>query len=221
LIKAQEEERSRVARELHDDLSQRMALLSIELEQLNREISKPHSHLQLRIQKLLNVAEDISVEMHHLAYQLHPSKLDHLGLVAAVKSFCQELSERHGIWIDFQYKGFPASLSKDITLCAFRIVQEALHNIVKHSGAGEATVLLEKSDDILRLSVSDAGCGFDTKSEAMTSGLGFVGMKERLRLVGGKLSIGSDPGRGTQIEVSIPLTEQVKQPELTRVAGIV
>jgi two-component system sensor kinase len=82
-------------------------------------------------------------------------------------------------------------------------------------------VVLEKSDDILRLSVSDAGCGFDTKSEAMTSGLGFVGMKERLRLVGGKLSIASDLGRGTLIEVSIPLTEQVKQPELTRAAGIV
>lgn len=205
LINAQEEERSRVARELHDDLSQRIAVLSIGLEQIGQQIPEGPDNLHARIHSLWIETQEVSTELHRLSYQLHPSKLDHLGLVAAVKSFCEELAALHELSIKFRQQGFPASLSKDITLCLFRIVQESLHNAVKHSGAREAQVVLEKTNQAVRLSVSDTGCGFDTESSKMTSGLGFISMRERLRLVGGQLSIRSRPFQGTQIEVSVPL----------------
>ena len=211
LINAQEEERSRVARELHDDLSQRIAVLSIGLEQIGQQIPQGPNSLHGRLQSLWTEAQEISTELHRVSYQLHPSKLDHLGLVAAVRSFCEELAARHEINIRFRQTGFPAPLPKDITLCLFRIVQESLHNAVKHSGAREAQVVLEKTDQAVRLSVSDSGCGFDTESNKMTSGLGFISMRERLRLVGGQLSICSRPFQGTTIEVSVPLMKQDKR----------
>ncbi|HWN99645.1 MAG TPA: PAS domain S-box protein [Blastocatellia bacterium] len=206
LIKAQEEERSRIARELHDDLNQRMALFSIELEQLAQK-TPAKGRLRPQIKALWTKAQEISGEIHRVSYQLHPSKLDHLGLAAALKSFCNELSEREGLTIDFRDAGFPAILPKDVTLSVFRIAQESLHNVVKHSGVQHATVVLERTDQVVRLSVSDRGCGFDTESDKMTSGLGFISMRERLRLVGGNLSISSQPG-GTRVEVSVPLGTQ-------------
>lgn len=211
LINAQEEERSRVARELHDDLSQRMAVLSIGLEQIGQQIPEGPGNFQGRIQDLRSKAQEVSTEIHRLSYQLHPSKLDHLGLASAVKSFCEELAARHEITIKFRQNGFPATIPKDITLCVFRITQESLHNVARHSGARGAEVVLEKTDQEVRLSVSDLGCGFDTDSNRMTSGLGFIGMRERLRLVGGQLSIRSRPSQGTQIEVSVPLVERAKR----------
>ncbi len=205
LINAQEEERRRVARELHDDLSQRMALLSIELEQLGQKMPQQQHDLRSRVQNLRTKAQEISTEIHRLSYKLHPSKLDHLGLAAAVKSFCEELSESRELRIEFRQQGFPATLPMDVTLCVFRIAQESLRNVIKHSGALEAQVLLEKTDRAVRLSVSDVGCGFDTESEKMKRGLGFISMRERLRLVGGKISIHSGTSQGTRIEVSVPL----------------
>jgi len=206
LIAAQEEERRRVARELHDDLNQRMALLSIGLEQLAQEIPKPPG-LRGRFRKLQKQMHEISADIHRLSYQLHPSKLDHLGLAAAVKSLCIELSESRNLRVDLKQTGFPATLPKDVTLCAFRIVQEALGNCVKHSGAQTVQVVLEKTDGAIRLSVSDNGCGFDMESDAMKRGLGFISMSERLHLVGGEIQILSRPLRGTCIKVSIPLVD--------------
>lgn len=206
LISAQEEERSRIARELHDDLNQRMALLSIELEQLGQKIPQRQSNLRRSVQDLRKKAQEISTEIHRLSYQLHPSKLDHLGLATALKSFCEELAASHELEIKFRQKGFPATISKDVTLCIFRIAQESLRNIIKHSGSREAQVVLEKTERAIRLSVSDIGCGFDTESGTMTRGLGFISMRERLRLVGGEISIHSQLSHGTQINVSVPLT---------------
>jgi len=205
LINAQEEERSRVARELHDDLSQQMAILSIELSQLAAQVPESETNLQTRIKRLKELSHDVATEIHRLSYQLHPAKLDHLGLVSALKSFCHELAEHQVLEIEFQQRGFPATLSKDVTLCAFRIAQEALRNVVKHSGASLAKVRLNKTDKGLYLVISDDGCGFDTSSPSMKSGLGLLGMEERLRLVGGKLEIRSRPGRGVVIKVSIPM----------------
>jgi len=206
LIAAQEEERRRVARELHDDLSQKMGLMSIGLEQLaqDQETQKT-ANLRPRFRKLQKQAEEISADIHRLSYKLHPSKLDHLGLAAAVKSLCNEPSERRNLRIELKQTGFPATLSKDITLCAFRVVQEGLRNCMKHSGAQTVQVVLEKTDDSLHLSISDDGCGFDMNSDAMRKGLGFVSMKERLHLVGGGIQIYSRPLRGTCIKASIPL----------------
>ncbi len=202
LINAQEDERRRVARELHDDLNQRMALLSIELEQLG-QLKEPVD-LHARLDDLQNYAQEISADIHRISYKLHPSKLDHLGLAAAVKSLCQELSSKGGIRIEFQQRGFPANLPNDVTLCAFRIAQEALGNCLKHSGASTARVKLENTDKGIFLSVSDDGCGFNAKSKAMTSGLGFTSMRERLRIVDGEIRIDSRAMRGTRIEVVIP-----------------
>lgn len=206
LITAQEEERRRIARELHDDLNQRMALLSIELEQLGQKMPEKESDLRRRIQNLRTNAQEISTEIHRLSYQLHPFKLDHLGLAAALKSFCEEISASQGLKIEFHYKGFPATLPADVTLSVFRIAQESLRNVTKHSGARRAQVVLDKTDAAVRLTVSDAGGGFDTGSGTMKRGLGFISMRERLRLVGGEISIHSQPGRGTRIDVLVPLT---------------
>jgi PAS domain S-box-containing protein len=202
LINAQEDERRRVARELHDDLNQRMALLSIELEQLGQ--MKGAVDLHARLDQLQNYAQEISADIHRISYKLHPSKLDHLGLAAAVKSLCQELSTKGGIKIEFQQSGFPTNLPPDVTLCLFRIAQEALGNCLKHSGATTARVKLESNAKEMFLSVADDGCGFNAKSKAMTSGLGFTSMRERLRIVGGDIRIDSQAMRGTRVEVSIP-----------------
>lgn len=208
LINAQEDERRRIARELHDDLNQRMALLSIELEQLGK-VKRPMD-LRDRLQSLQIQAQEISADIHRLSYRLHPSKLDHLGLAAAVESLCQEISARGNPQIDLREHGFPANLPKDVTLCVFRIVQEALRNCAKHSGAATAHVILENTGEEIRLSVSDEGCGFETESEAMKSGLGFTSMRERLRTVGGEMQVHSQPLQGTVIEVSVPLARSVK-----------
>jgi len=205
LIAAQEEERRRVARELHDDFNQRMALLSIELEQLGEKIEKP---LELRetVQLILDQANELSGEIHRLSYKLHPSQLDHLGLFTAVKSLCRDLTQTGKLKVDFHQAGFPGELDKDITLCVFRIAQEGLRNCVKHSGADSVKVMLTKTRSAVRLLVSDNGCGFNTKSGLMEKGLGFINMKERLHLLGGEMTVNSEPHRGTRIKVSVPLS---------------
>src|SRR5205085_7916487 len=127
------EERKRFARELHDDLNQRVALLSIELEQLGQRIQKQGDVSQM-ILGLQIKAQEISADIHRLSYRLHPSKLDHLGLAAAARSLCQELSDNGKINIEFHQTGFPATLPRDVSLCVFRIAQETLRNCLKHSG---------------------------------------------------------------------------------------
>ncbi|HEY5838775.1 MAG TPA: ATP-binding protein [Pyrinomonadaceae bacterium] len=204
LIAAQEEERSRVARELHDDLNQRMALLSIELEQLETDRQR-QPVLHRHVQRLKQQVEEIAVDIHRLSYRLHPSKLDHLGLAPAVESLCRELSSDK-LTIHSEQNGFPANLSQDITLCLFRIAQEALRNCVKHSQAEIAVVALDNLGDEICLAVSDDGCGFDMESGAMQHGLGFTSMRERLRILNGEIEIRSQPMHGTTIKVSIPLT---------------
>jgi signal transduction histidine kinase len=149
--------------------------------------------------------------------------LDHLGLVKSVKAYLQEISILHDLEIDFRSEGFPSKLPKDVTLCVFRIIQESLRNVIKHSGAHKAEIVLERLPTELRATVTDHGCGFDTNSEKSTSGLGLIGMTERLRLVGGRIAIWSAPQKGTRIEVRVPLSssksqsalEEIPQPTLT------
>jgi PAS domain S-box-containing protein len=210
LINAQEEERKRIARELHDDLNQRMALLSIELEQLSQRAQKPRS-LRPLVQSLQTKAKEISAEIHRLSYRLHPSKLDHLGLAAAVESLCDELSGGCKLKVEFRQTGLPRHVPKDVRLCLFRIAQESLRNCVKHSGARRVRVVLEGDGAGVHLSVSDDGRGFDTESGALERGLGFTSMRERLRLVGGRLRIYSRPSRGTRLEISAPLAAEVER----------
>ena len=208
LINAQEEERRRVARELHDDLNQRMCLLSIELEQLAK-IKQPFD-LERRIKSVQSHAKEISADIHRLSYKLHPSKLDYLGLAPAVKSLCQEFCALGNLEVEFQQGEFADDLPKDVTLCVFRIAQEALRNCAKHSGADSVRVTLATGHDEIRLTVSDDGCGFDMESEAMKKGLGFTSMRERLRIVGGRMEVRSKPLQGTVIGVSVPIVHQLE-----------
>jgi signal transduction histidine kinase len=207
LINAQEEERRRIARELHDDLNQRMGLLSIELGLL-RQLESPLEVFR-RLGTLQKQVQEMSGDIHRLSYRLHPSKLDQLGLAAAMKSLCQEISETGMFEVVLKHEGCFGDLSSDVTLCIFRITQEALGNCMKHSDAKMATVILTNTCKELRLSISDNGRGFDMKSEVLERGLGFTSMKERLRIVGGTITISSKCNLGTFVEVSIPVLESV------------
>ena len=211
LIAAQEEERRRVARELHDDFNQRLAVLSLELDQLGQKIQKPLG-LRQSVKRLQAQVQEIAAEIHRLSYKLHPSKLDHVGLAPAVKSLCAELTERGKLKVEFNQTGFPAVLDRDVTLCVFRIAQEGLRNCVKHSGAESARVMLTKTRNAVRLVVSDNGCGFNTKTALMEKGLGFISMKERLHVLGGRMNVYSRLLRGTRIEITVPLRSEPDSP---------
>ena len=204
LIQAREDECARIARELHDDLNQRMALISIELEQLGQS-SVTDGQLHKHIQSIMRQAAEVSREIHHISHDLHPSKLNQLGLIATVKSLCNDLQRTHRLKLEFTHEGVPARLSQEISLCLYRIVQECLHNVIKHSGAREAKVEIRGTANEIRLRVSDTGIGFDFESPGTKTGIGLVSMNERLRLVGGQISISSPPSQGTRIDVKVPL----------------
>ena len=220
LIEAQEEERSRIARELHDDISQRMALLLIELDKMKCRLPSGTGRSTQLLSEIMDAANGISSDIHNLSHQLHPSKLEILGLVAAVNGYCHELSAQHALQIKFTHTEDPRNLRKEITLCLYRIVQEALQNVVKHSGVKHATVELKFYPDEIYLCVSDSGEGFNVKRMNPDQGLGLISMRERLRLVHGKLSVQSMASKGTQIEVWIPVAESVDRPSKNlKVAG--
>jgi PAS domain S-box-containing protein len=211
LITAHEEERSRIARDLHDDLSQRMALLEIGLQEFEQETPKLSSEAKHHLHNIEEIAREVSTDIHDLSHELHPSKLDTLGLVAAAAGVCREFSRQHSIRIHFVHRHVNQVIAKEVTLCIFRIIQEALRNVAKHSGAGEASVELSGYNDSIDLCVSDTGAGFDPKSIKVMGGIGLISMRERLRLVGGHLSIESEPSRGTRIRARIPLAKSSEQ----------
>jgi signal transduction histidine kinase len=208
LIAAQEEERRRIARDLHDDFSQRLALLSIDLERLYQ--NPEAREVQRQVLELCARAQEISSDVQQLSYQLHPSKVDQLGLVEALKSYCAEIKERHDLELDFTHRDVHADLPQDVALCFFRVAQEALRNIVRHSKAASAWISLVEKDHAINLTVSDTGIGFDLSQARGRSGLGLISMEERLRLVGGAFSIQSRPGSGTTIDVRVPLAQQIR-----------
>jgi signal transduction histidine kinase/integral membrane sensor domain MASE1 len=205
LIAAQEEERSRIARELHDDLSQRMALLQISVDQFEQDATDFSSKARQELHKISEIAAEVSSNIHDLAHRLHPSRLNVLGLVPSLTSFCREFSESHHLRVYFAHDHIPNQIPKDVTLCLFRIVQEALRNVVKHSGAPEVNVELSGLGDRIDLCVSDSGVGFDPGSEKGRGGLGLLSMSERLRFIGGDLTVESEPSHGTRIRVRVPL----------------
>jgi PAS domain S-box-containing protein len=204
LIRAQEQERSRIARELHDDLGQRMALLQIGIEQLEHGTAGLSTQAQKHLHNVAEAASELSSDLHNLSHQLHPVKLDLQGLVAAMRSLCGELSKQHGIKIEFVHHDVPCQIREDVALCLFRIVQEALRNVVKHSGATDAEVELSGNGGGIDLCVTDLGTGFNPDAVRGKGGLGLISMGERLRLVGGHFSIESESLRGTRIRAYIP-----------------
>ena len=199
-IKAQEQERARIGRELHDDINQRMALLAIELGQLQEHPSDVAS----RVQQIRQKTDEISRDVQSLSHDLHPSKLEYLGVVAGMRSWCNEFAERQGMEIDFE-TDVSSRISPEVGVCLFRVLQEALHNAAKHSGVKHIEVRLAERSHAVHLVVIDSGMGFDIEPAMLGKGLGLTSMRERVLLVDGTISIESKPMGGTTIRVCIPL----------------
>lgn len=209
LIEAQEEERRWIARELHDDFNQRMALLTAMLETAKQELPATEGAARQQIEEASQHVYELSSDIQELSHRLHSSKLEYLGLVAAVGSFCREFSNRHDVTVDFHSENIPEALPKEISLCFFRVVQEALQNSVKHSGEKRCEVSLRFIANEVVLIVSDLGVGFDPE-KVSGQGLGLTSMKERLKLVDGELRIDSKPQQGTTIHARVPLNPATK-----------
>jgi signal transduction histidine kinase len=204
LMEAQEKERSRIARELHDDLAQRAATLALELSEVGQVL--PRETIEhMRLQELCDQTTLLARDIQGVAQSLHSAKLEILGLAPAAASLCRDLSARHHVEIAFSAEGLPENLSKDVALCLFRVLQEALSNALKHAGAPRVTVALRGTHADIHMEVVDRGVGFDPETMSHGCGLGLISMKERLNLVEGEIHIESRPGAGTTVRVRVPL----------------
>src|SRR5246127_1436149 len=200
LIEAQEQERARIGRELHDDINQRLAMLSLELEQLEENPAE----IQTRVKELRREMAEVSNDVQAMSHDLHSSKLEYLGIVAGIKSWCKEFGERQRVEIDFS-NDVHSALPFEIGLSLFRVLQEALHNVMKHSGVKRIEVQLREDSGEIHLIIRDSGKGFDVEAALQGKGLGLTSMRERVRLVNGTISIESKPMGGTTIHVRVPL----------------
>ena len=205
LINAHEQERVRLSRELHDDVSQRVALLSAELGLLRKLLVNAPEEVREQVARISSEAAGIGSELHRFSHELHPARLQQIGLEASIRHFCDELAGARQLTVDLEIAGVPAGLGLDSALCLYRITQEALHNVVKHSGASRATVALRSDSGDVVLSVVDNGMGFDPVAVRQKDALGLVSMRERARLVRARLVVFSKPGAGTTVEVRLPL----------------
>jgi PAS domain S-box-containing protein len=204
LTRFQDEERAHIARELHDDIGQRLALLALQLAELQETARDAAPSLGEQLDRAARLTGEICKDANRLSRRLHPSQLAHLGLAKALSGFCQEFSRQTRIQIDFDHHGVP-ELSSDVRTCLYRVAQEAMRNAEKHSGSPRVRVQLAGRPGSVWLCVSDEGKGFDLTAAQRGTGLGLVSMAERARSVGGELSVRSEVDRGTRIEVSIPL----------------
>jgi signal transduction histidine kinase len=203
LIAAQEDERQRIARELQEDISQRLALLSAEIVRVG--LATPaDTVVREQWQGLAKTAGDIATDIHRISRTLHPAKLETLGLVAAVGGICQELWHRHGFRVRFTHSAVPPALPSDVALCLYRVVQEALRNAMNHSGVPEADVHLSGEGARLLLRIADTGGGFG-RGASTGVGLGLMTMDERVKSIGGRLIVDTASGRGTRIIVKVDL----------------
>jgi PAS domain S-box-containing protein len=206
LIQAHEDERAWIARELHDDIGQRLALLRLDLDRLKTASEASPNEFGNVIGKakedVLNLAHDIQA----LSHRLHSSKLEYFGLAQAAASYCSELCGQYDVDIHLQTEHIPPDLPEDIALCMFRVLQEALQNAIKHSRSRRFDVLFDRAvSDMLCLTVHDSGIGFDPAEAIKGPGLGLVSMRERVKLIGGELSVESQPGKGTTVHGCVPL----------------
>jgi signal transduction histidine kinase len=204
LITAQEDERTRIARELHDDLTQRLAALAIELGRLQSASPAQAEHLREELEPLKRQVVQLSRDVHDLSRRLHPSVLDDVGLVAAIESECRAFFERGGSPVDISTNGDFNTVSRDVQLAAYRITQEALRNVQRHSAAADVSLSLSRTNGAVELEVRDNGRGFDPNDRSWRRGVGLASMKERASLLGGTCTITSTPGVGTTIQVSLP-----------------
>ncbi|HEX9167297.1 MAG TPA: GAF domain-containing sensor histidine kinase [Gemmatimonadales bacterium] len=204
LIQAQERERAWLATELHDGLNQQLAMLAVELDLLGQLPPAGPDALQARLAALSAQAKALSADVHRLSHGLHPSKLERLGLVAAIRGFCRELGAG-SVAVRFSSSDVPRAVPQDLALCLYRVAQESLWNVLRHSGARQAVVELHATETAIHLHVMDDGKGFDPEAAASHDSLGLVSMRERVATVGGAIHWESSPGRGTTVVAQVPL----------------
>ena len=218
LMEAQEEERKRISRELHDDIGQRVALLAIELDILRQQFAgEDRETLGERLEQLQASTSELGTDLHLLSHALHSSKLKHLGLEAALRELCNRMSDKRGLLVELICGKASNFVTEDEALVLYRVAQEALNNVLRHSSATKATIALQYSETNAILVISDNGQGFDPA--ANSDGIGLVGMRERLRAVGGELKISSAPGVGTNIYASVPLAKSIHDLNIARRAA--
>ncbi len=205
LITSQEEERRRVARELHDNIGQELALLALHAQRIDSGASEAQGTTHHDVHELHKRIKEVAMKVSNLSHQLHSSELEFLGLTVAADRFCRDFSRCYGIDVESVMKDVPQDLDKGVALCFYRIIQESLQNVAKHSNAKSVLFRLTGGPDKLRLEIRDKGIGFDVKHVPYDSGLGLVSMRERMNLVGGTFSIRSKPGQGTTVEASVAL----------------
>jgi len=205
LISAQEEEKRHMARELHDDLSQRLTVLAIDAGKLEQMLTNIPGPIKEKLNEIKNQVVKISGDIHNIARQLHPSILDDLGLVRAIESECSSFLQREGINVNFSHENIPNIVEKDVSLALYRIVQEGLRNISKHACANNVSVSLKGSEQDILLSIEDNGIGFNMAEASATPGIGLSSQRERVRFIRGELSIRSQPNEGTVITVLVPV----------------
>lgn len=210
LINAQEEERKRLASELHDDFSQRLALLSLGLETAAELLPPSAREVNEQLHELISSASELGADLHTVSHRLHSSTLERLGLVPGIGAFCKEFLAQHGIRVVFAHDDRRDRVSPDVALFLFRIVQEALRNVKKHSGASKAEVELSHVEGNLHLSITDNGTGFDMHDAAKNEGLGLFSMKERARLIGARIEVWSELQKGTRIDVWVKQQQQAR-----------
>ena len=211
VIVSQEAERQRIARELHDDLSQRISLLNIDVGQLSRELPLPE--YRARLEKLQAQVGEIAGDLYDLSHELHPSRLHTLGLVEAVRLLCHGVAQQCDLTIAFSEARLPDVIDPSVSLCLYRIAQEALHNVTKHSQARDASVRLEREGEEILLTIADSGIGFDPLAVSR-AGLGLSSMRERVSVLNGQLVIQAAPGGGTEVRVRVPVTASVADAQL-------
>jgi signal transduction histidine kinase len=208
LIEAQEQERARIARELHDDFGQRLAMLTIEIEELQQSDFDLPAQVRNRFEELRKQTSGIAADIQILSHELHSAKLEYLGITAAIRGFCTEFGQHQNVDIDFQTHDLPSPVPLDVSLCFLRVLQEALHNSAKHSGVRSCEVRLWGTSDAIHLTVRDDGAGFDLEAAKVGRGLGLISMEERLKLLAGTLSIETEARRGTTVHARVPLSAE-------------
>jgi PAS domain S-box-containing protein len=205
LIVSQEEERKHIARELHDDLNQRVVSLAIAIGKLSRQLTNANESIRNQIAKLEQRTTGLYEHIRQISHELHSPTLELGGLAPALESFCSEFVELEGVRVTLDIFNVSDALSPEISLCLYRVVQESLRNVARHSGAKDAMVKLIASRETVELVVADEGVGFDLHQARGRGGLGLASMEERIKLLFGTLQIKSQPGSGTELKVHIPL----------------
>jgi signal transduction histidine kinase len=210
LLRVQEEERRRISRDLHDDVNQRLALLAMDIEAVGRTLHSPGDHVGRAVREIQERVVELSDVVRHLAYQLHPSILDDLGLPIALQRLVEDFTARSRIQGSFGHKNIPATIPQEIASCLYRVTQESLNNVVRHAEASQVDVELTGAPSELVVTITDNGVGFDSEQLRNGShGLGLLGMKERVALVHGNLHVVSAVGKGTRVQVVVLVPAEV------------